>query len=387
MEKVRVVAFDRASPRDLALIAHPDGGMLLPGGTIEPGESVREAGAREFREETGHRLCAARTVRSVDFVLPEGRAILLAPAPNATESILRRGHWVHIVSHAGDEAEVEEREVDLGHPDLPVVRTHRARVPLATLTRSVRRHVVVGHAERDETLTEVQTDGRTFGVRWLPRAQVDAALTPDQRQFATIGIGALSEPFPRWCARDDAADDAALADARNRVAALVADHSEPCELSRARSALGEVLSNREPTRAEGLELLRETLEEATSRGETRGMALSALRLGRGLRFAREHAAACVAFEQALALTATLPRREFEDFAQQHYAKCLAELLEFERAEALFLAALATREERGNPDLIASTKAALAELRLRRSARRAAYRDATSAADSVTRQAK
>jgi hypothetical protein len=77
--------------RDLLVFRHPAGGIRLPAGTVEQGEDIRAAVAREVAEETG--LAVATLVRHLESLAeswpPEGRTLTRAtplfaePAPAA----------------------------------------------------------------------------------------------------------------------------------------------------------------------------------------------------------------------------------------------------------------------------------------------------------------
>jgi 8-oxo-dGTP diphosphatase len=84
---------------------HPEAGIQVPGGTVEPGEHPDAAVLREAREETGlegFRLVALLGTRTVDLT-PYGRSMLdrryfyhleLTQEPPAT--------WIHYEFHASD---------------------------------------------------------------------------------------------------------------------------------------------------------------------------------------------------------------------------------------------------------------------------------------------
>ncbi|MBW3589969.1 MAG: NUDIX domain-containing protein [Actinobacteria bacterium] len=56
------VAFDRAREKVLLTRRTDNGRWCLPGGALDPGESVTESVIREFREETGLRVRVVRLV-------------------------------------------------------------------------------------------------------------------------------------------------------------------------------------------------------------------------------------------------------------------------------------------------------------------------------------
>lgn len=71
---VVATARDARGRRGVVFVRHAKRGWELPGGRIEPGESAVQAARREFREETGHALAAAR----VAAPYPRGRGAIVA---------------------------------------------------------------------------------------------------------------------------------------------------------------------------------------------------------------------------------------------------------------------------------------------------------------------
>jgi ADP-ribose pyrophosphatase YjhB (NUDIX family) len=67
------------------------GGLVLPGGYVDPGESLREAASRELREETNVLVAPERFEILCERPTPDGRFLLcfaLCPSVAATEADL-----------------------------------------------------------------------------------------------------------------------------------------------------------------------------------------------------------------------------------------------------------------------------------------------------------
>lgn len=94
----------------------------------------------------------------------------------------------------------------------------------------------------------------------------------------------------------------------------------------------------------------------------KAIASNLIRLATTYQYMNRHEEAEPLFLEALTLTASLGM--LEDFALQHYGKCLAELGRYDEAIDCFERALAMRERRGDAGLIASSTEALEEARVR-----------------------
>jgi tetratricopeptide (TPR) repeat protein len=102
--------------------------------------------------------------------------------------------------------------------------------------------------------------------------------------------------------------------------------------------------------------LRDALELARQTGNRQVEVTTLIRLATTLQYSGRYPEAVSLFEQSLALAREIGWQE--DFALQHYGKCLVELGRVEEGIAHFRQALEMRQERGDEGLVESSRRAI-----------------------------
>ena len=172
----KVTCFIQNKKGRLALFKHPYGGIQIPAGTVEPGESAEEAALREAREETGlKQLQVIKLLGVEDIQLPENEFAVLRQAiiysrPDSSSfdwASIRRGIYVNMKGTDGDWCQINYREMnDSRNPEYVSYE----------ITGWTKSELITNHLHRsfylisamDETSPSwtVNTDNHTFRLFW-----------------------------------------------------------------------------------------------------------------------------------------------------------------------------------------------------------------------------
>lgn len=179
----------QAAGAELLLFRHPYGGIQLPAGTMEAGETPEQAVLREGREESG--LAGLRIVGYLGFQdqqLGEGRLATLRSSrvysrPDTSSfawAELRPGLWVRLERQQDGFAQVTYQEWDRW-PDWQYV-TYQITgwVPEDVLTPHQRRHFfhLAVDGEAPDGPWQVFDDNHRFELFWAPLADLPALVWP-----------------------------------------------------------------------------------------------------------------------------------------------------------------------------------------------------------------
>lgn len=167
-----------SSGPELLVFRQPGGGLQLPGGSIEMGETVVAAAVRETAEETG--LTGLRVERIIGSPVgppPENLYALLEPVAmqisgSEDQFVAGRGWLVSIESEEGENVRVVYRERDW---DASPVKTIWQAVGVArrtALTDRVVRHLVLLRCDQPQPdewdWQSIGDAGGVYRCLWLP---------------------------------------------------------------------------------------------------------------------------------------------------------------------------------------------------------------------------
>jgi len=200
VEKVTAfVTRETAGGRLLLVFRHPLNGIQLPAGTVELGESPETAVMREAREETGlDGLRLVRPLGMLERLLPEGHFLLRyasklfdAPALDASiasEFVLNRGNYVHLLQQQNGYAEVLFEDID-HHADPPrPFRPQQGWVRRSLLSRHIHRYqywLACDFATPENW--PVAVDGHIFDLFWTPLQPAPDLVWPQDEWLAAVG--------------------------------------------------------------------------------------------------------------------------------------------------------------------------------------------------------
>lgn len=181
---------------ELLVFHHPLAGVQLPAGTVEIGETVEQALAREVVEETGlSDVTIRQCLGSQEITLPEDRRMVLQPAKMLDAAAfdasslafpLTRGMTVRVLGERRDEKHTrflhicyEEYNINVTPPQLRLSENGWLRT--SVLTRQVERHFfhLIPNTPTPETWS-VETDNHLFQLYWTPLIPRPRLVYPQQ---------------------------------------------------------------------------------------------------------------------------------------------------------------------------------------------------------------
>jgi 8-oxo-dGTP pyrophosphatase MutT (NUDIX family) len=182
-------------PRDLLIFQHPSAGLQVPAGTVEPGETPRDAVLREAHEESGLKQLAIISALGVQRIeLADDEAYMSTPAllqtlPDKSSTlvsafILKRGVRVRLLGHEGMYVRISHEDGVRRDDDFVVTKRYTGWVPQHSITRHVERHfyhLIGGDDTPKEWFVRAEPE-HIFQVMWTP-LRSDIALAPPQDQW------------------------------------------------------------------------------------------------------------------------------------------------------------------------------------------------------------
>lgn len=194
MEKVTAFILRPAKGRkiEILIFRHPNAGLQLPAGTVEPGEAPETAVLREVEEESG--LTEIRLVKklgSEKLDLPAGSAYLkqslrLRAEPSSAapevEPELGRGWLVETGEAQGKFVRVTYREEDLGGKKKRLLWQAAGWAPASALDGKLTRHFYWLQT-RSSTPNEWEwpsDHGHVFKLTWVPLEPPPALVEPQR---------------------------------------------------------------------------------------------------------------------------------------------------------------------------------------------------------------
>jgi len=185
LEKVTaLIVRPAAAGHELLLFQHETAGIQIPAGTVEPGETPRDAVLREAREETGlHAVAIQQELGFVDTQFPDderliGRATAVYARPTVESfdwARLRRGILVRRERQSEGFTLITYQEWDQVENPTYVSYQITGWVPDETLTATGRRHFfLLSCAEATPERWTVVDETHRFSLFWAPLAALPA---------------------------------------------------------------------------------------------------------------------------------------------------------------------------------------------------------------------
>lgn len=180
-----------SSGPELLVFRQPGGGLQLPGGSIETGETAVAAAVRETAEETGLTgLRVERIISSLAGPPPENLYALLEPVPmiisgSEDRFVAGRGWLVSIADEEGENVRVIYRERDWDAATEKIVWQAAGVARRTALTDRVVRHLVLLRCDRPQPdewdWQSVGDAGGVYRCLWLPLVASATPEGPDWR--------------------------------------------------------------------------------------------------------------------------------------------------------------------------------------------------------------
>lgn len=192
----KVTAFvTRRSPvtgvHELLVFRHPDAGMQLPAGSVDPGERAEAAVLREVAEETGldetvlvGHLGTTVTDLGAATVFCEDATLRKGPSAEADSmAVIPRGWWCLRIGEQGDHTEVQYEELDRNTDPQRVLVRFRGWVHSDLLADHLERaffhvHCTGPTVERWRHRAEGRFE---FECHWLPLLPMPDIRAPQQQ--------------------------------------------------------------------------------------------------------------------------------------------------------------------------------------------------------------
>jgi 8-oxo-dGTP pyrophosphatase MutT (NUDIX family) len=189
VEKVTVfITREIRGGHQLLLIDHPNAGIQIPAGTVEPSETPEQAAVRETLEETGLTILSPlQCLGSRETRLPDDEAIILPPATVYARPDLTSFDWIQIRSAI----QVKVLRKTDGFTQITYIEHDQVPLPnyvsmqitgwiqdefLASFRKRYFYHFEI--EEETETEWQVLTDHHTFTLFWAPLKALPEIIYP-----------------------------------------------------------------------------------------------------------------------------------------------------------------------------------------------------------------
>jgi 8-oxo-dGTP pyrophosphatase MutT (NUDIX family) len=184
----KVTCFIIRRENQLLLLRHPNVGIQIPAGTVNPGEEIESAAQREAREESGlTSLVLLRSLGQIDDQPPPGYIFTAYPTPVYSRPHLLSYDWVHfrtglpveVVRHEAGFTQVKFEETDRYINPQYATYSILGWVPDEALTTQRIRHFFLFTAP-DPTLEQwsVEVDYTRFELFWSPLNHLPEIVPP-----------------------------------------------------------------------------------------------------------------------------------------------------------------------------------------------------------------